>query len=217
MTMRKNINILLVDDHLLIRQGIKLLLKSSSNIKIVGECSNGIQALKYLEENTNPDVILMDINMPEMNGIEATRIISKKYPNTNVLALTMHSELENIVNMIDAGAKGYILKDNQASEIEIAIKTVADSKPYYSNEVSKVMINSLLINNTTSNSTELSDRELEILSLIVNGNSNGEIGNKLKISSRTVETHKRNILRKLNLRNTAEMIKYALENNMVKS
>lgn len=183
-------------------------------MNVVGECENGKEAIEFLKNNSLPNIILMDINMPEMNGIDATRIITNKYPNINVLALTMHAEPEYILNMVKSGAMGYILKDSSTEELITAINMVSDSEKYYSNQVSIAMISSLVDNKpkSSNNSSKLSDREKEVLSLIAKGSTNTEIGKELSLARRTIETHRRNILTKLNLRNTAELIKHAIEN-----
>lgn len=211
----KKIRLLLADDHGIIRDGIKLMLNKTPEFDIVTEASNGQEVLDYLEKNAKSiDVVLMDINMPVMNGIEATQVITDKYRNINVLALTMHIEETYISNMLKAGALGYILKESNKNELIDAIKSVASGKKYYSNEVPVTLINSLMSEDKDKDK-ELSDREIEILSLIASGNTNKEIGEKLFISGRTVETHRRNILGKLEVKNTAEMIKYAIQNKLV--
>lgn len=213
--MSKSINILLVDDHNIIRSGIKLMLQQRVDFNIIGECDNGLEAFNFVCDNGFPDIILMDINMPVMNGIEATNKISRKFKDAKILALTMHSESEYIINMIKAGVRGYVLKSSGQAELIDAILAVADNRKYYSIEVSMAIIDSLAQERDNYDSSELSEREKEILSLIVKGETNSEVGDKLMISSRTVETHRRNILKKLNLRNTAEMVKYALDNKMI--
>jgi DNA-binding NarL/FixJ family response regulator len=191
------------------------MLKKNSEFEIVAEASNGGEVIAYLTENPNTiDVVLMDINMPVMTGIEATQIITDRFSNIKVLALTMHAEETYITNMLKAGALGYILKESGTSELVSAIKSVASGQKYYSNEVSVTMINSLMSNDKKI-SSDLSDREIEVLGHIASGSTNKEVGEILCISGRTVETHRRNILSKLDARNTAEMIRYAIENNLV--
>jgi DNA-binding NarL/FixJ family response regulator len=211
----ETIKILLVDDHAIIRDGIKLMLKKSTQIEIIAEASNGNKAIDYLNTNPNTiDVVLMDINMPEMNGIEATQFITECYKDIKVLAITMHTEETYITNMLKAGALGYLLKESGTDELITAINTVASGQKYYSNEVSVTMINSLM-SGKTPKSSSLSDRETEILSHIANGSTNKQVGELLSISGRTVETHRRNILSKLEIKNTAEMIRFAIENNLI--
>ncbi|MBL4594584.1 MAG: response regulator transcription factor [Flavobacteriales bacterium] len=211
----KEIRILLVDDHKLIRDGLKSIINTSHNIKVIHECSNGREAINYLEDNASEiDVILIDITMPEMNGIDATEIIVKLHPSLNILALTMHAEEAYIMKMIKAGALGYVLKDAGRDKIIDAIKTVYQKEKYYSNEVSLKLINVLLNKDKVVEPT-LSNREVQILTSITNGNTNREIAKELYISDRTVESHRRNIIKKLNLRNTAELVKYALTHKLV--
>jgi len=211
----KKINLLLVDDHQIIRDGIKLMLAHDSVINIVAEARNGIEALAYLSNNSNSiNIVLMDINMPKMNGIEATKLITNRFPKLNTLGLTMQSDELYISEMVKAGALGYLLKESDTDELVKAIKTVAKGKKYYSNKVSVIMINSLMKQEKTKN-PELSKRELEVLYYISLGNTCKEIGNRLLISARTVETHKRNIMEKLALKNTAALIRYAIRNKLV--
>lgn len=210
----EKIRLLIADDHLIIRDGIKLMLKKNTEFEIVAEAENGEQVVDYLNNNPNSiDLVLMDINMPIMNGIDATQAIMEQHENLNVLALTMHAEEAYITKMIKAGALGYILKESGTDELILAINTVANGKKYYSNEVSITLINSLM-NEGSAQSNTLSERETEVLARIASGHTNKEVGKELFISGRTVETHRRNILAKLDIRNTAEMIRYAIENNL---
>jgi DNA-binding NarL/FixJ family response regulator len=189
-------------------------LKNNSAFKIVSEANNGKEVIDYLQENLNTvDVVLMDINMPEMNGIEATDYISKNHKNVKVLALSMHDEESYIKSMVDAGALGYILKESGTSELVSAIKSVEKGKRYYSSKVSVTLINSLLEVEVPA-VLILSGRESEILGLISKGLTSKKVGEFLCISKRTVETHRRNILSKLNVKNTVEMVKYAIENDL---
>jgi DNA-binding NarL/FixJ family response regulator len=213
------IKVLLVDDHSIIRNGIKLMLKKNATIKVVAEANSGIEAIDYLEKNAQDiDVVLMDIDMPGLNGIDTTKVITKEYKNINVLALSMHIEEKYITEMLDAGAAGYILKQASIEELNQAVENVAQGKKYYSNEVSTTMINALMHNgkgNEKDVINVLSAREKEVLRLIALGQTNKEVGEKLFISARTVESHRRKIMEKLELNNTAELIRYAIENNMM--
>lgn len=211
----KAIRILLADDHQIIRDGIKLMLKKSAEFEIIQEASNGQEVIEYLSTNADDvDVVLMDINMPEKNGIEATQHISDYVKGVKVLALTMHAEETYITSMLKAGALGYVLKESGTEELMSAIKAVASGKKYYSNEVSITMINALM-NDEKPKAQVLSEREREVLGHIAMGSTNKEVGELLFISGRTVETHRRNILDKLDLRNTAELIRYAIENQLI--
>lgn len=205
------LKILVVDDHKMIRDGIKSMLQEEKEYLIVGEASNGKQALDILED-IDIDVVIMDINMPEMNGVECTTEIKKNYPNTKVLALTMHDEELYLVKMMEAGAVGYILKDLGKDELLKAIKEIANGKSYFSPEITISVIKEL-----TSPSKQyeqcnnpLTSRELEVLELIVQEFSNHEIAHKLSISIRTVDAHRRNLLEKTDSKNTAGLVKFAL-------
>lgn len=214
----KKIRTLLVDDHKIIRDGIKSILNTSKDISVVAEAENGVEAINYLEKyGSNIDVVLIDINMPELNGIDATQIITKLHKHINVLALTMHLEGTYIINMIKAGALGYILKESGAKKLTEAIKAVSAGKKYYSDEVSVAVVNSIVDDNNDSSGApfNLSEREIEILNNVVVGNTNIEIAKKLAISNRTVDTHRRNIMKKLNVKNTAEMVRFAMKEGLI--
>ncbi|MCB0401139.1 MAG: response regulator transcription factor [Flavobacteriales bacterium] len=213
----QKIRTLLVDDHKIVRDGIKSILDHDKEIQVVAEAENGTEAIKYLENNNgNIDVAIMDISMPELNGIDATEIISKLHKNVNILALTMHSDESYILNMIKAGALGYILKDSGGQKLIEAVKTVANGDKYYSNEVSVKMINSILnANKPKKETSDLTAKEMEILKHVVEGKTNKDIGKLYNISSRTIETHRRNIMKKLNVSNTAGMVATALKKKLV--
>lgn len=210
-----SIKILIADDHTIIRNGLKLMLDKNSKFKIVGDVNSGSAAIDFIEKNSNQvDIVLMDIDMPGMNGIEATKILTSKHPHIKVLALTMHKEEKFINDMINAGALSYILKETDIPELVQAIENTAQGKKYYSNEVSMSLINALM-KKGTDNGHDLSKRELDVLKLIASGMTNKEAGEKLFISARTVESHRRNILDKLDFKNTSEMIRYAIENDLI--
>jgi len=214
----KKIKTLLVDDHKIIRDGLKIILNSDNDIEIVAEASNGVEAIKFLETNNDIDIILMDISMPELNGIDASEIITKLYNHIKILALTMHDEESYILDMLRVGACGYVLKDTSSDKLIEAIKTVFNGQNYYSNGVSAIIINRLLNKSDESSEpskSKLSDREKMIMKQVSKGLTNIEIAKKLEISNRTVETHRRNILKKLDLKNTAEMINYAIKEGVV--
>lgn len=210
-----SIKILIADDHTIIRNGLKLMLDKNTKFKIVGDVNSGKGAVDFIDKNpTQVDVVLMDIDMPDMNGIEATKILTAKHPHIKILALTMHEEEKFINDMINAGALGYILKETDIPELIQAIENTASGKKYYSNEVSITMINALM-KKGTDNGNDLSKRELEVLKLIASGMTNKEAGEKLFISARTVESHRRNVLDKLDFKNTSELIRYAIENDLI--
>lgn len=214
----EKIRTLLVDDHKIVRDGIKFILNSDKGIEVISEGSNGVEAIRFLEKNNDIDVILMDINMPELNGVDATEIIRKLYPKIRILALTMHTEESYILNMIKAGALGYVVKDTNADKLIYAVKTVASGKNYYSNSVTSTIVNHLIHKPNQSDKDikpTLSTREIEVIKLVAKGLTNNKIGESLKIGSRTVESHRRNVLKKLDLKNTAELINYVYRENIV--
>lgn len=211
MTDTDQITILIADDHPLVRDGIILRMEKYPDINIVGEANNGKTAID-LAEKLNPDIILMDISMPDMTGIKAMKKILSKMPHIKFIMLTMYATKEYIQGAVDAGAMGYIVKDNSATEMVEAIKAVHKGDPYYSTNVTHA-----LLNNRTSEIEKydktpiLSNRERAVLALVAEGLKNKDIGNKLNISSRTVETHRQRIKAKLGLNSTAEIIRYAID------
>ena len=215
--MKKEIKLMIVDDHKMIRDGIKLMLKGTSDIKVVAEAENGLEAVKYIDNNPKEvDVILMDISMPKLNGIAATKDIKGNHKNINILAITMHLEESYIADMMKAGASGYILNASGKEELIEAIFKIADNKLYFSSDVSAVIIGNMMNEEPKQVAKSLiSDREKEVIKYVVQGISNAEIGSILCLSSRTIESHRRNILQKLDLKNTAELITYAIKNKWV--
>lgn len=212
-----NIKILLADDHKIVRDGIKLMLEPHIGIDIEAEASDGKEVLEILEKKLI-DLIIMDINMPEMDGIEATRRVKEKYPDVRVLALTMSNDDLHIRQMIQAGASGYIMKSAGRSELKDAVNAIMNGKHYFSDEATHSIMMDLVKgkgNPSSSEPVHITDRELEILELIVKEHTNQEIGEKLFISSRTVDAHRRNLLQKTGARNTAGLVKYAFQHNII--
>jgi DNA-binding NarL/FixJ family response regulator len=207
------IEIVLVDDHKILRDGLKNVIEKIANMKVVGEADNGREALELCSK-LKPKVVVMDIAMPGLNGIEATRQIVKENPECKVIALSMHSNKRFVTGMINAGAFGYMLKDADASELIKAINTVVANKKYVCNKISGVVLNKEVINNTEEEETDLSQREKEILQLIAEGKSSKEIGTILFLSSKTVDTHRKNIMDKLELRTLPELTKYAIRSGL---
>ncbi len=204
-----NIRVLLVDDHPLVLDGIRSRLEVDPEITVIAEAANGEEALSLAAQH-NPDIILMDINMPVMNGLEAAERFQNEMPDIKLLMLTMHDSREYITRVLKAGAKGYILKDVSSSEMAVAIKAVYEGKTYYSSGVTDI-----LVNQSTVREVPLTDREKTILQLLAEGNSNKHVARELDISVRTVETHRRNIKRKLDVKTSAGLVKYAIENGIV--
>src|ERR1035438_9863693 len=216
----KKLKIILVDDHHLVRDGIKSLLSSTSDLEIVGEASDGIELFEILS-SVKPDIIIMDISLPGKSGIDLTRSICKDYPDIKVLILSMYNNEDFIFNSIKAGARGYLPKNTTRNELLEAIYAIDSGEEFYSESISKIMVKSYVKRATDDEKTPekpdeiLTTRELEILKLYVEGFINKEIGDKLDISIRTVETHKNHIMRKLGLKSTVEMVKFAIKNKIV--
>lgn len=207
------IKVFLVDDHHIVRSALKGELDKRTNISVIGEASNGREAIEMLQ-NIIPDVILMDISMPEMNGLKATGIIKKKMPDVKILCLSMHDNKNYVSEIIRLGASGYVLKDSSPEELIEAIETVNDGKTYYSRRIKTEVLQqntSRIIKSRKSYiQPELTKREGSILKKLVNGNSNKDIAVTLSISVRTVETHRDHIYKKLNVKSLAGLTKYAI-------
>jgi DNA-binding NarL/FixJ family response regulator len=211
------ITVFIADDHQMFIDGIKALLKNEKDIRVIGEALNGIELLKLLEKE-KPDVVLLDINMPEMDGIEATKIISSKYPHVKIIILSMHSTKEFVAGLIEAGASGYILKNTGKKELVEAMQAVAKGKSYYSKGVTEIIMDSFknpLRKIQDPELPQLTDREKEILKLIAQELSTKKIAERLFISEETVNTHRRNIMSKTGAKNMAGMVKYALQRGLI--
>jgi len=213
--------ILIVDDHQIVRDGIMRILTDEEDIELIGSVSSGKEALDFIK-CTPPDIVIADLSMPNMSGIELTERITKLYPNVKVLILSMFNNEEYIVSAIQAGAKGYLPKQDSTTEILLeAIRTIANGDEFYSPSISKIVMKSFVNNIKCSNVSDvakkhqLTSREKEILKLYVEGYTNNEIAEKLSLSIFTVKTHKNNIMQKYNFKSTVEMIKFALRNNIV--
>jgi len=208
----KKIKIFIVDDHNLFRSGLKFILSQFNNLEVIGEASNGKEFLVFLENLSDlPDIILLDINMPIMNGIEATKIALKKFPNLKIIVLSMYGETEYYNTMIDLGVKGFILKDCENKDLIDAIERVNNGGTYFSQEI----LLSLIQERKSNEKIKLTKREKEILELICKGYSNNEIAEKLFISQRTVERHRANLLEKTNSKNSISLVVFALKNKLV--
>ena len=211
------LKILLVDDHEIIRDAIRAYFSDSNEMMLAAEASNGAEALELMESNQY-DLILTDINMPILDGLELMKNINRLYPDQKVLVLSMFSENIQIKQMIEYGANGYVLKNVSKNDLFTAIKEIVSGKDYYSKEVYDVLIKSMAKRTPKQRltvDTALSDREKEILILITQELSNQEIADRLFISIRTVETHKRNLLEKTGCKNVAGLVMYAVEREMV--
>lgn len=214
MEIPQKIKVLIIDDHKIIRVGLKGFIHLQPDMEVIGEGGSEQEALELLK-TLLPDVILMDIDLENSNGISATRQIKTQFPNQKILAITLHEEETSILPMIQAGASGYVLKNADPSEMIDAIRTVNKGNSYYSRHVSDVIMHSLTRPKNSDLPDGLTAREVEVLKMIAQEYSNGEIADKLFISIRTVDTHRRNLLDKLNLKNTAGLVKYAIEKSII--
>ncbi|MEQ8363869.1 MAG: response regulator transcription factor [Cyclobacteriaceae bacterium] len=206
------IKIIIADDHAMFREGIVSLISTEKNIAFVGEAKNGSELLELLQLDL-PDVVLLDIEMPGMDGLETAKKIKKQFPAVKVLALTMHSQSAFVKNMIKAGATGYILKNSGKSELIKAIETVYKGDTYFADEAMDSVMQGL--RNNEINDSPLSSREIQIIKLIANQMTSSEIAKELHLSPMTVETHRKNILLKLGLRNVAGLVKFAFQKGWI--
>jgi len=213
----KKIRLLLVDDHPIVLDGIKSHLCAQPDLEVVGDAANGQEALRKAKL-TLPDVILMDISMPHMNGLEAMVSLRKQVPDAKILILTMHESKEYIAQVVRSGARGYLLKDSAPAELVAAIKAVHNGEVYFSPSVSKVLIEEMAGGNRQTADGQarphLTDREREVLSLIAEGLLNKQIADRLGIGVRTIETHRERIMRKLDIHTVAGLTKYAIARGM---
>jgi len=211
------IRVLLADDHFVVRNGIKNLVEGSE-IEIIGEANNGVEAIDCVKR-LSPDVVLMDISMPQMNGLDATEIISKQYRNSKSLILSMYDNEDYILRAVEVGALGYLLKDAPKDEILAAIRIVARGDKYFNSSISNIIINGYLkVKKTTqddSSAAKLSKKEHVILKFIVDGVNSREIADKLELSVRTVDNHRANMMKKLSVKNAAELVKLAIEKKLL--
>ena len=207
--------VVIVDDHTLFRNGLRILLNTLEDYQVVAEAANGKQFLDLLEKEV-PDLVLLDINMPVMDGIEAATIAQKLYPDLKIITLSMYGEEDYYYKMVNAGVKGFVLKNSDIKEVKTALDVVYDGGSFFSSELLQNLVNSLKSSSKSKEThAELSEREMEILILICQGLSNQEIGYKLFISKRTVDKHRANILEKSESKNTAQLVVYAIKNKLV--
>tara|TARA_R110000796_G_scaffold183498_2_gene299990 strand:- start:57911 stop:58582 length:672 start_codon:yes stop_codon:yes gene_type:complete len=217
--MNENIRIVLADDHSLVRDGIRALLEEEEDLLVVAEVSNGKEAIAMVNEK-NPDILIIDIRMPEMNGIDAVEALNKQGTKAKAIILSMHDSEEYILKSVSAGASGYLLKDTGKTEFIKAIRTVQQGGKYFSGDISNVLVNNLLHANKApvetskprkieGNPFDLTSKELQILELILSGLTNKEISEKLQNSKRTVETHRFNLMRKMDVKNLIDLSKKA--------
>jgi DNA-binding NarL/FixJ family response regulator len=205
------VRILLADDHRILREGLKQLIHGENDLEVVGEAKDGLETVRLAQE-LNPDVVIMDIAMPGLNGIEATTRILNELPKARVMALSMHRESKYVMGMLEAGAKGYLLKECAFDEVIKAIRMVLKGNNYLSPGITEIVVNESLIKmgKEPPSRSVLSQREREVLQLLAEGIKSKEIADRLFISKKTVETHRRNIMQKLNLSSTAELVRFAI-------
>ncbi|SET88420.1 two component transcriptional regulator, LuxR family [Draconibacterium orientale] len=213
--MSKGLKIFIVDDHSLFREGLRFLLSTWSRVEEIYEAQNGLELLKVVE-NIQPDIVLMDIEMPELNGIDATLELQKLLPEVKVIALSMYANDDFYTDMIHAGAKGFLLKDSKFEDVQQAINEVYEGRNYFSPAILTSIINTISEKNSTGQQKEISKRESEVLYNICKGLSNQEISDLLNISKRTVDKHRENILLKTQSKNTAELVIFAVRNGFFK-
>lgn len=210
------IRVLIVDDHAILRDGLKALLQDEPDIEVVGEAGTGREALKLIRQ-LRPDVVLMDISMPDMTGLEATEIIKKGYPEVKVIALTVHESETYLKRMMQVGANGYVVKRAAAQELTNAIRTVMRGGVYIHPDIAKQLVSELTRFQSTKQERQkqLSEREWQVLRLIALGYTNQQIADRLSLSVKTVETYRARIADKLGLRTRAELVKYALQHGLL--
>ncbi len=207
------IKIILADDHKIIREGLKALLEKQEGMEVIAEAQDGISTVR-LTKRLLPDIVIMDIGMPDMNGIDATRSIISETQGVKIIALSMHSDRRFVLEMLKAGASGYLLKDSAFEELALAINTVISGQPYLSPKITDVVIKEYIHTipkNEESAFTTLSKREREVLQLIAEGKSTKQIASYLNVSVKTIETHRQQIMEKLNIHSIAELTKYAIK------
>lgn len=214
----KKLRVLLADDHTVMRTGLRALLERQCNLEVAGEAENGRDAVS-LSTSLRPDVIVMDVGMPLLNGIEATKAILKQAPSTGIVILSMHSDESYVMRALHAGARAYLLKDSAASELLAAIDAVSRGKSFFSSAISRLLaedyVRVLRQKGVVDSYDLLTAREREILQLLAEGKTNKEVASELNISPYTVETHRGHILEKLNLHNPAELILYAVRKGII--
>jgi two-component system response regulator NreC len=213
------IRLLLVDDHAVVRMGLRMLFENEPDIEILAEASSAREAIEKAS-SLQPDLILMDIGLPDLSGIDATREIKKMMPNIHVVALTIHEDQEYFFKMLEAGASGYVPKRAAPEELLTAIRTAARGEVYLYPSLAKLLVKDYLGQShplPVAPENELTSREREVLLHLANGSSNDEIAAALTISSNTVERHRENIMRKLNLHSRAELVRYAIRKGIIQA
>ncbi|MEQ9425329.1 MAG: response regulator transcription factor [Cyclobacteriaceae bacterium] len=211
--MPDKIKILIADDHQIIIDGIKSIIEGEGHLELTGQAHTGIEVLEFLRRN-KIDLAILDINMPELDGVETTRVIRDKYPDIKILILTMYNKAEFVKNMAEAGAHGFILKNTGRDEMLMAIELLMEGKTYYGQEVTKTLLDSYKKDKNTVE-VKLTTRELDVLQLLADGLTTPEIAEKLFISTHTVESHRKNLLSKTGEKTSAGLVRYALDNGLL--
>jgi len=207
------IRTILADDHRMFRDGLRALIEKEQDIKVIGEAENGRATVQLVRE-LSPDVVVMDIGMPDLNGVEATRQIAAQCPSVRVIALSMHSDKRFVTEMLHAGASGYLLKDCAFQELAQAIRTVARNQAYLSPPIAKAVITNYAGRSSRRKASALTSREREVLQLLAEGKNTKEIASALNVSVKTVETHRAQIMERLDLHSVAELTKFAIREGL---
>jgi DNA-binding NarL/FixJ family response regulator len=217
----KSLRILIVDDHDLLRRGVRTLLESHAGWEICGEATTGREAVAKAEE-LKPDIVILDISMPDLNGVEAARRIRKASPNTEILVLSVHYSDQLIREIVYTGVRGYVVKSDSDRDLIIAVETLAKHKPFFTTQATEVILSKLNLGEPITGSRELlrgrlTSREREIVQLLAEGKSSKEVASDLCISVKTAETHRANIMRKLDMHSVSELVRYAVRNQIIEA
>lgn len=215
---KKKIRLLLADDHPVVRRGMRSCLEGIRHVEVVAEAVDGQEALNLVKE-LSPDIVLMDIDMPNVNGLEATKVVREEFPDTRVLILSVHTNKDYVLQIIRSGAQGYVLKDTAPADLVRAIESVDNGEPFFSPDISQIVLNQYLEEagaDSSADSVKLTTRERQVLSMIAEGQSNKEMANHLGVGVRTIETHRERVMNKLNIHSVAGLTKYAITNGIVK-
>jgi DNA-binding NarL/FixJ family response regulator len=214
----KKTRVVVADDHDVVRKGLRFLLASSTGVEVVGEASNGREAVT-IAEACDPDVVILDIAMPSLSGIEAASLITRRNPRVGIIMLSMHSDEEFVLRALSAGAKGYLLKDAAEPDLVRAVETVAKGQPFFSPAITQILLEDYMRRLQQTGLTDsydlLTDREKELLHLLAEGKSNKDAASAMDVGVSTVETHRMNLMQKLNLHNTAEIVLYAVRKKLI--
>ena len=213
----KKIRVFLADDHKILRESLVILLSQQEDMEVIGEAADGLEAFRKIE-SLNPDIAVIDISLPKLNGLDLSEKLRREFPETKIIILTMHKSEDFVTRALHAGVKGYVLKDNALEELIQSIETVYRGDVFLSQSVTRFVVDGFLRNipdGGYEKASPVSVREREILQLLAEGKSNREISDDLSLSVKTVETHRANIMRKLGLKNITDLVLYAVRNHMI--